>query len=224
MSLIKHTSFLNDKQSYFIFFESSLIISLAAFIALFKVDIPAKEQAAMYIPKQEVLHLETVISTTQQLTTPPTVDTPIPKPVDHIFETQLLDLNLELLIPAPLSIPLEPLLADITEMQTTVTNSDIYTGSMPELIGGYVGLQQRITYPPRAVRDKIEGRVVIQYIIDEKGKVRNPKIIRGVRHDINREAIRALRKSRFRPVRIDGKLVPVEHVMHIVFKIKYPSS
>jgi len=223
MSLIKHTSFLNHKQSYFIFFESSLIISLAAFIALFKVDIPTKEQAAMYIPKQEVLHLETVISTTQQLTAPPTVDTPIPKPVDHIFEMQLLDLNLELLIPAPLSIPPEPFLADITEMQTTA-NSDIYTESLPELIGGYVGLQQRITYPPRAVRDKIEGRVVIQYIIDEKGKVRNPKILRGVRHDINREAIRALRKSRFRPVRIDGKLVPVEHVMHIVFKIKYPSS
>ncbi|MDZ7683050.1 MAG: energy transducer TonB [Fodinibius sp.] len=229
MKFFKPIQYLDFKRNYFIHFEASLIVSLATFITLFKIALPAQDtdDHAIYIPKQGVLQLEAFLGTVQHdnlLAAPKVVSVPEPPPVDYIFEEDLHDLNIEMLTYAPLPYPKEePPINNIVHSHGP-DMATYPTKTMAQLIDGYAGLQRRITYPPRAVRDKIEGRVVIQYLIDERGKVRNLKIIQGLRYDVNQAAVHALRNSRFHPVRIDGKPVPVEQVIHILFRIEYPSS
>src|SRR5690625_7229411 len=51
---------------------------------------------------------------------------------------------------------------------------------MPELIGGLSSLQERIQYPESAKQAGKEGRVYVQFIVNEEGEVENPRIMRGI--------------------------------------------
>ena len=62
---------------------------------------------------------------------------------------------------------------------------------MPQLIGGLALLQKKVKYPEMARRAKIEGRVTIQFIVNEQGEVENPRVIRRAPR-----ATRAARRGR----------------------------
>ena len=64
-------------------------------------------------------------------------------------------------------------------------------------------------YPRKALRDKLQGQVVIQAYIDEYGYVKETIILESVRKDLDKSAIKALEKSRFTPAKKDGKSVGV---------------
>ena len=50
-------------------------------------------------------------------------------------------------------------------------------------------LAKNIVYPPKAVEQKREGRVIIQMTIDSTGYVINPKVVRGVCAELDSECI-----------------------------------
>lgn len=58
---------------------------------------------------------------------------------------------------------------------------------MPEFPGGLAKLiafaKGNMKYPQTAINDHIKGSVILQFIIDEKGKVTDEKIIKTVRTD-----------------------------------------
>lgn len=224
------TPFFDLKRNYLIYFESCLILSLATFIGLFKLPIPdPTNNKTFHIPTQELLQLHqiTPINLLPTLSeTPPSVIIPVTPIPDFIFEEHLKDIELELTELNRL-LPLADKYEMVTEAEvqdnTPDPASSVSSERLPLLIGGMASLQNRIKYPPKAIKDKVEGRVVIQFIVDRKGKVRNPKVIRGVRYDLDNAAMRAVAKSRFRPAQLDGTTIPVEHVLHILFKIEYKS-
>jgi protein TonB len=90
---------------------------------------------------------------------------------------------------------------------------------MPELIGGIASLQQKITYPEMARKAGVEGRVFIQFIVDENGNVNDPVVLRGIGAGCDREALRVVREAKFEPGRQRGKPVRVKMSLPITFSL-----
>ena len=90
---------------------------------------------------------------------------------------------------------------------------------MPEIIGGLAAIQKELKYPKIARMAGMEGRVIIQFIVNEEGKVVNPRVVRGVGAGMDEEAVRALKTAIFKPGMQDGKAVPVKLSIPITFKL-----
>lgn len=103
---------------------------------------------------------------------------------------------------------------------------DVHTivEQMPELIGGLASIQQSIRYPEIARRAGVEGRVMVQFIITEDGKVENPEVIRGIGGGCDREALRAVQLAEFKPGYQHGQPVRVQYMIPIYFRLQGVTS
>lgn len=89
----------------------------------------------------------------------------------------------------------------------------------PQPIGGLVAIQNKIVYPIAAKRLGIEGKVLIQAIIDENGNVAKAKVIKGIGSGCDEAALDAVKSSKFTPGKQRGKNVRVQITIPIVFKL-----
>ena len=103
----------------------------------------------------------------------------------------------------------------------------VYTivDQMPEYPGGTDALLKFITsnikYPAIAKQNGIEGKVLVQFIIDEKGNVVNLKVIKGIGYGCDEEAVRVCKMMpRWIPGKLKGKPVAVKMVMPFLFKLE----
>src|ERR1044072_7985680 len=64
---------------------------------------------------------------------------------------------------------------------------------LPEFIAGrerfHSILSESLVYPPLALKEKIGGKVLVQFTVDSLGDLVNVKIKEGVRDDIDSEAV-----------------------------------
>ncbi len=72
-------------------------------------------------------------------------------------------------------------------------------------------------YPKKAKANRIEGTVIIQAVIDKKGKVEDVTVLRGVDPSLDKSAVRAVKKWRYEPAMVDGKPVRVYFTITVVF-------
>ncbi|MEQ9265471.1 MAG: energy transducer TonB, partial [Balneolaceae bacterium] len=86
--------------------------------------------------------------------------------------------------------------------------------------GGMQSLYNEINYPDLAKRIGTEGRVYVQFIVNEKGEVENPTIIRGIGAGCDEEVLRAIKLMTFTPGIQNGKFVKVRMQQPVVFKLK----
>ena len=96
---------------------------------------------------------------------------------------------------------------------------------MPEFPGGAAGLmrylQENIKYPPEAAKNNIEGRVIVQFIIDKTGEVGDVKVVRPISEELDAEAVRVVKNlPKFEPGRQDGEAVAVWYTLPISFKLQ----
>ena len=96
--------------------------------------------------------------------------------------------------------------------------------NMPELIGGLASIQSNIKYPDIAKKAGIEGRVFVQFVVDENGKVQDPLVVRGIGAGCDEEAVRAVQLAKFKPGTQRGKAVKVKMSIPITFKLKDDSN
>jgi periplasmic protein TonB len=76
-------------------------------------------------------------------------------------------------------------------------------------------------YPPRLQAERVAGTVIVEFIVDDSGVVRQPKLRRGApQPEFNRAAIAALEQYRFSPALKDGQ--PVRVRMYQEFEFKPP--
>ena len=104
--------------------------------------------------------------------------------------------------------------------QSEQSENGFYTTAdeMPQLIGGLRDLHRRATYP-RSLRDTgIQGKVLITFIVNEKGKPRNIEVAQSLHPDADREAMRVVAKALFIPGKRDGQPVPVKMSLPITFR------
>jgi len=62
-------------------------------------------------------------------------------------------------------------------------------------------------YPPELRKAKIEGLVTIVFLLDENGRVAEPRVENSSRPEFEKPALEAIRKWRFRPGVKDGQAV-----------------
>ncbi len=96
---------------------------------------------------------------------------------------------------------------------------------MPMFPGGEYALmkhlQANIKYPPEAAKNNIEGRVIVQFVIDETGQVGEVKIVRPVSEELDAEAVRVVKAlPKFEPGRQDGEAVSVWYTLPVMFKVQ----
>jgi protein TonB len=94
---------------------------------------------------------------------------------------------------------------------------------MPAPIGGYKSfyeqLSNSIKYPRQAQRNHTEGKVFVEFIIDQKGNVSDLKIAKGIGDGCDEEAIRVLSQTRWQPGKQRGIPVKVRMTLPLTFKL-----
>jgi periplasmic protein TonB len=78
----------------------------------------------------------------------------------------------------------------------------------------------RPTYPASAKKEGIEGRVIFEIIIDEKGQVRKADLIQSLGEEFDQAAKEAIMRFRFRPAMMDKQAVAVKIKYAINFKLE----
>ena len=92
-----------------------------------------------------------------------------------------------------------------------------YPGGINELLKT---LGMNLRYPAEAMATNIQGRVVVRFVVTEKGKIASPEGIKSVSPELDAEAIRAIQTlSDFNPGTIDGKPVSVYYILPVTFKL-----
>ena len=87
----------------------------------------------------------------------------------------------------------------------------------PVLIGGLEELQRRVEYPRLAREAGIEGRVFVQFVVDERGNVVDPVVTRSPSDLLSEAALKAVRASKFQPGSQRGRPVKVRFSLPVHF-------
>jgi len=90
---------------------------------------------------------------------------------------------------------------------------------MPEPIGGLKSIQGKIIYPEIARRAGIEGKVFVRAYVDETGLVKRAEVIKGIGLGCDEAAMDAVLNTKFNPGKQRGKLIKVQIIIPIVFKL-----
>lgn len=95
---------------------------------------------------------------------------------------------------------------------------------LPEFPGGNKALKQfindNIMYPEKAQEDKIEGRVIVEFRIKKDGSIEDIKVLKGVREDLDKEAVRIIKKMpKWTPGQREGKIVEIHITLPVIFKL-----
>lgn len=94
----------------------------------------------------------------------------------------------------------------------------------PKFNGGTNGIaewiQEHIQYPAQAAKAKVEGRVIVEFIIAKDGTVTNPRVVRGINDALNTEAIRVIKTlPRWTPGYSHGKPVQTRYTFPVTFRL-----
>lgn len=205
------------RNSYNMYLQAGMIITLGLLIGLFRAPLGSGDALDFTPPEQELVEMEEIIQTEQIETPPPPPRPPVPVevPNDEILEDEILDLGFELDLDGPLDLPPPPPPADDDDEPEIF----LVVERMPEPRGGMQAIYNRVRYPEIARKAGIEGRVVVQFIVDEQGNVVNPVVIRGIGGGCDEAAIDAVRGVRFSPGMQRGRPVKVQFQLPIVFRL-----
>ena len=78
-----------------------------------------------------------------------------------------------------------------------------------------------LKYPQYAVDNGIQGRVLVDFVIDERGKVRDVKVLKGVHSSLDEEAVKVIAASPdWKPARVRGRKVKCEMSLYVEFRLK----
>ncbi len=196
--------------------EFGLVISLLLIIFAFQGF--KRFQSKRELPKAEKVVIKAEeIPPTQQINRPPPPERPaVPVPTededvpeDVTIESTNIDFNEQ---PPPPPPPPEE------ESETPIF---VAYDSPPEPIGGFGAIQKNLKYPEIARKAGVEGTVIIQVLIDEKGRVIKTKVLKSLGNNgCDEAAISAIRKTRWKPAMQRDKPVKVWVSIPVIFKLK----
>lgn len=108
----------------------------------------------------------------------------------------------------------------------TSTDDDVYevVEKMPAFPGGIAELMKylssNIKYPVEAHKAGIQGRVVVSFVVNKDGTVKDAKIVRSVDKSIDAEALRVISAMpKWQPGYQDGKAVSVRYTVPVTFRL-----
>ena len=221
------------RRRYPLYAEVGLALSLGLTILAFTVPTPPAEPVVVEPPPLETVTVLDIPPTDPQAPPPPPPAPPPPVAVDDAVPVEDiipdLDVRLDDAVaapvgpPAPPTIDLQPV-APPAPPTPSIEDRDEgirdWAEVQPALIGGVEGLQSRVTYPAFARQVGIEGQVVIQFVVDERGNVVDPVVLRSPNDLLSEAALKAVRESRFTPGQQRGRPVKVRFAVPVTFRLR----
>ena len=204
-----------DLRSYHtIFTQTGIIIALLFLIAATKVDIQSEKKGCICTPEFEppmIIDLPPEIPP-ENPPAPLKPFVPIEKPDNAPIDDD------------PIDFP-EFDLTDMYEMLPPPSDEkvDIYEPFMievhPAMSGGTEAFYKLLNYPKRAQDAGIEGRVSVKFVVNEKGEVENPEIVRGIGGGCDEEVLRVIKLMKFTPGIQNGTFVKVKMHQTVNFRL-----
>ena len=96
---------------------------------------------------------------------------------------------------------------------------------MPEFPGGMGEclkfLGKNIKYPTISQENGVQGRVIIQFVVNKDGSIVDPVVVRGVDPYLDKEALRVVKTMpKWKPGKQRGKAVRVKYTVPVTFKLQ----
>ena len=95
---------------------------------------------------------------------------------------------------------------------------------MPQYPGGQIAmlkyLMENIKYPEQAMKEGIQGRVTVRFIVEKDGSISDVRPILSVHPLLNKEAVRVVESMpKWTPGKQNGKPVRVRFNLPVMFKL-----
>ena len=96
---------------------------------------------------------------------------------------------------------------------------------MPEFPGGMDKLMEylskNIKYPSIAQENNIQGRVIMEFVVNKDGSIVEPKVMRSVDTSLDNEAMRVIKSMpKWNPGKQRGKAVRVRYTVPVLFRLQ----
>ena len=93
-----------------------------------------------------------------------------------------------------------------------------YPGGMKEL---FKFLQDNVKYPESAMKKNVQGRVIVQFVVEKDGTPTEFNVVRSVDPDLDAEALRVMKTmSKWKPGMQRGEVVRVKYTVPVSFKLQ----
>lgn len=95
---------------------------------------------------------------------------------------------------------------------------------MPQFPGGQIAMMKYIMenmkYPEQAMKEGIQGRVTVRFIVEKDGSISDVKPVLSVHPLLNKEAVRVVESMpKWTPGKQNGKPVRVRFNLPVMFKL-----
>ena len=96
---------------------------------------------------------------------------------------------------------------------------------MPEFPGGMSEcmkfLSKNIKYPTISQENGVQGRVIVQFVVNRDGSIVDPVVVRGVDPYLDKEALRVIQMMpKWKPGKQRGKAVRVKYTVPVMFRLQ----
>lgn len=82
-------------------------------------------------------------------------------------------------------------------------------------------LQENVKYPENAMKNNVQGRVIVQFVVEKDGTPTEFKVARSVDPDLDAEALRVMKAMpKWKPGMQKGQVVRVKFTVPVSFKIQ----
>jgi len=208
------------RSQYPLYVQIGLLLSLTLLIVAFRVNMSTQNSFQVQMEEQETVDMKQIQQTQQEEEPPPPPKPPVPQevPNDEVIEQNDVDFDASLDMDQELDVGEGP--PGDEEEEEEEQEIFMVVENQPELIGGIEALQSSANYPEFAKKAGIEGRVIVQFVVDEQGNVQDPKVTRGVHKLLNEEAIKAVKDQNFKPGKQRGEAVKVQMSLPVTFRLQ----
>lgn len=204
---------------YHLFIQVGLTLSLLILVVAFQLDYQRSETFQVDLQEQEVVEMEEIQQTEQQNEPPPPPKPPVPVevPNNETIENEDVDFDASLDLDQELDTNQGP--PPEEEEEEEEEEIFVVVEQQPDC-GGVKALQDKVEYPDFAKKAGIEGRVFVQFVVNEEGNVVQPKVTRGVHKLLNEEALRAVQDLQCEPGQQRGQSVKVRMSLPVTFRLQ----
>jgi protein TonB len=208
------------RSQYPLYVEIGLILSLTLLIVAFRVNMSTQNSFKVQMEEQETVDMKQIQQTKQEKEPPPPPKPPVPKevPNNEVIEQDDVNFDASLDMDEKLDVNQGP--PDTEEEEEEEQEIFMVVENQPELQGGMKALYESVEYPEFAKKAGIEGKVIVQFVVDKQGNVQDPRILKGVHELLNKEAIRALKEQKFSPGKQRGQPVKVQMQLPVTFDLQ----
>lgn len=180
---------------------------------------------------QDIVAEEEMIPITEQQATPP--PPPPPQEVQKVEEVlKIVENDVQVEATEIASSEDDNTAVEIKEVAAPVVVEEVVeeeifqvVEEMPSFPGGMGELMKflgnNIKYPAVAQENGIQGRVIIQFVIEKDGSVANPVVVKGVDPALDKEALRVVKSMpKWTPGKQRGKAVRVKYTVPVTFRLQ----